>query len=158
MGFTFAKLPEVKDQLRRRRHDPIPVQGRWLTQVLRGHMAYYSVPGNSDAISAFRYPAVASIATATKCRIEATHAAHTAGQTPNDDLVRRRITAGRDEQLVAYGQDRAQPRFSARRWHRVRAHCTNLCTTTASRVLRRWRCGPGARSMASFQAVTLVPG
>jgi hypothetical protein len=50
-----AKLAEIKDQLRCRRHDPIPVQGRWLTHVLRGHMAYYCVPGNSDAISAFRY-------------------------------------------------------------------------------------------------------
>jgi RNA-directed DNA polymerase len=50
-----AKLAEIKDQLRRRRHDPISVQGRWLTQVLRGHMAYYCVPGNSDAVSAFRY-------------------------------------------------------------------------------------------------------
>jgi RNA-directed DNA polymerase len=50
-----AKLAEVKDQLRRRRHDPIPVQRRWLTHVLRGHMAYYCVPGNSDAVSAFRY-------------------------------------------------------------------------------------------------------
>ena len=50
-----AKLAEVKDQLKRRRHDPIPVQGRWLAQVLQGHMAYYAVPGNSDAVSAFRY-------------------------------------------------------------------------------------------------------
>jgi group II intron reverse transcriptase/maturase len=50
-----AKLAEIKDQLRCRRHDPIPVQRRWLTHVLRGHMAYYSVPGNSDAVSAFRY-------------------------------------------------------------------------------------------------------
>jgi RNA-directed DNA polymerase len=50
-----AKLAEVNDQLKRRRHDPIPVQGRWLATVLRGHMAYYAVPGNSDAVSAFRY-------------------------------------------------------------------------------------------------------
>jgi RNA-directed DNA polymerase len=50
-----AKLAEVKDQLKRRRHDPIPVQGRWLATVLQGHMAYYAVPGNSDAVSAFRY-------------------------------------------------------------------------------------------------------
>jgi RNA-directed DNA polymerase len=50
-----AKLAEIKDQLRRRQHDPIPVQRRWLTHVLRGHMAYYCVPGNSDAVSAFRY-------------------------------------------------------------------------------------------------------
>jgi RNA-directed DNA polymerase len=50
-----AKLAEVRDQLKRRRHDPIPVQGRWLAQVLQGHAAYYAVPGNSDAVSAFRY-------------------------------------------------------------------------------------------------------
>ncbi len=50
-----AKLEEVKDQLKRRRHDPIPVQGQWLATVLQGHMAYYAVPGNSDAVTAFRH-------------------------------------------------------------------------------------------------------
>jgi RNA-directed DNA polymerase len=48
-----AKLKQVKDQLRRRRHLPIPEQGRWLASVVRGHLAYYAVPGNSRAISAF---------------------------------------------------------------------------------------------------------
>ena len=42
-----AKLAEVKDQLKRRRHQPIPEQGRWLASVVRGHLAYYAVPGNS---------------------------------------------------------------------------------------------------------------
>jgi hypothetical protein len=50
-----AKLAEVKTQLQWRRHQPIPVQGRWLAQVLQGHMAYYAVPGNSNAVSAFRH-------------------------------------------------------------------------------------------------------
>jgi RNA-directed DNA polymerase len=49
-----AKLKQVKDQLRRRMHLPIPVQGRWLAAVVRGHMAYYAVPGNSRAVAAFR--------------------------------------------------------------------------------------------------------
>ena len=49
-----AKLAEVKDQLRRRRHLPIPVQGQWLGSVVRGHLAYYAVPGNTDAVAAFR--------------------------------------------------------------------------------------------------------
>jgi len=49
-----AKLQEVKDQLRRRRHLPIPEQGRWLESVVRGHYAYYAVPGNDSAIFAFR--------------------------------------------------------------------------------------------------------
>jgi group II intron reverse transcriptase/maturase len=47
------KLRQVKEELRRRRHHPIPEQGRWLGSVLRGHYAYYAVPGNSDAINAF---------------------------------------------------------------------------------------------------------
>jgi RNA-directed DNA polymerase len=49
-----AKLVEVKDQLKRRRHQPIPEQGRWLASVVRGHVAYYGVPGNTDAVRAFR--------------------------------------------------------------------------------------------------------
>jgi RNA-directed DNA polymerase len=48
-----AKLREVKDELKRRRHLSIPEQGQWLGSVLRGHYAYYAVPGNSDAIIAF---------------------------------------------------------------------------------------------------------
>jgi RNA-directed DNA polymerase len=50
-----AKLREVNDQLKRRRHQPIPVQGRWLRSVVQGHLAYYAVPGNTDAVSAFRF-------------------------------------------------------------------------------------------------------
>lgn len=48
-----AKLKQVRDQLKRRRHLPIPVQGRWLGSVVRGHLAYYAAPGNSRAISGF---------------------------------------------------------------------------------------------------------
>jgi RNA-directed DNA polymerase len=50
-----AKLREVKTELRRRRHLPIPEQGRWLSSVLRGHCNYYAVPDNSKALNAFRY-------------------------------------------------------------------------------------------------------
>ena len=49
-----AKLKQVKAELRRRRHWPIPEQGRWLASVLRGHFNYYAVPGNIHAVSAFR--------------------------------------------------------------------------------------------------------
>jgi hypothetical protein len=49
-----AKLQQVNDQLERRRHSPIPDQGRWLASVLRGHFAYYAVPGN-DAPTSFHY-------------------------------------------------------------------------------------------------------
>jgi hypothetical protein len=50
-----AKLREVKDELRRRMHLPIPEQGRWLKQVVTGFFAYHAVPTNSAALSAFRY-------------------------------------------------------------------------------------------------------
>jgi RNA-directed DNA polymerase len=49
-----AKLREVNDQLKRRRHQPIPVQGQWLRSVVQGHAAYYAVPGNTDAVREFR--------------------------------------------------------------------------------------------------------
>ncbi|MHB8290722.1 MAG: group II intron reverse transcriptase/maturase [Acidimicrobiales bacterium] len=49
-----AKLAEVRDQIKRRRHLPIPEQGAWLGSVVRGHLAYYAVPGNTDAVQAFR--------------------------------------------------------------------------------------------------------
>ena len=49
-----AKLREVNDQLKRRRHQPIPEQGRWLGSVVRGHLAYYAVPGNVRAVRSFR--------------------------------------------------------------------------------------------------------
>ena len=49
-----AKLLEVKVQLTRRMHLPVPEQGRWLASVVGGHMAYYAVPGNLQAVEAFR--------------------------------------------------------------------------------------------------------
>jgi hypothetical protein len=49
-----AKLREVKDQLKRRRHQPVPEQGRWLASVVRGYRAYYAVPGNRAAVATFR--------------------------------------------------------------------------------------------------------
>jgi group II intron reverse transcriptase/maturase len=49
-----AKLHALKDELRWRRHLPIPEQGRWLASVLQGHYNYYAVPDNSEALRAFR--------------------------------------------------------------------------------------------------------
>jgi RNA-directed DNA polymerase len=50
-----AKLREIKEQLRKRMHEPIPEQGRWLKQVVTGFFAYYAVPTNAKALSAFRH-------------------------------------------------------------------------------------------------------
>jgi group II intron reverse transcriptase/maturase len=50
-----AKLREVKTELRRRLHAPIPEQGAYLRAVVMGHVRYYGVPMNGSAIGAFRY-------------------------------------------------------------------------------------------------------
>ena len=44
----------MKTELMRRRHLSIPVQGRWLASVMRGHFAYFAVPTNVHALQAFR--------------------------------------------------------------------------------------------------------
>jgi group II intron reverse transcriptase/maturase len=48
-----TKLAEVKDELRRRRHVPIPEVGKYLAAVVRGHAQYYGIKGNSKAIHRF---------------------------------------------------------------------------------------------------------
>jgi RNA-directed DNA polymerase len=48
------KLKAVKAEMKIRRHQSVPEQARWLASVLRGYCAYYGVPGNMDAVQAFR--------------------------------------------------------------------------------------------------------
>ena len=48
-----AKLAEIKMELRKRMHQPIPEQGRWLAQVVRGYFAYHAVPTNRATVAAF---------------------------------------------------------------------------------------------------------
>jgi RNA-directed DNA polymerase len=50
-----AKLAEVKAELRRRMHDPVPAVGKWLRTVIDGHCRYYGVPMNSPALRLFRF-------------------------------------------------------------------------------------------------------
>jgi RNA-directed DNA polymerase len=48
------KILQVKSELRRRMHDPIPEQGAYLRSVVAGHTRYYGVPFNSPSIGIFR--------------------------------------------------------------------------------------------------------
>jgi group II intron reverse transcriptase/maturase len=48
-----AKLQDIKRELRRRLHDPIPEVGQWLRSVVRGHIQYYGVPRNGHALKQF---------------------------------------------------------------------------------------------------------
>jgi RNA-directed DNA polymerase len=49
-----AKLKEIKEALRQRRHQTIPEMGRYLRSVVAGHMRYYAVPMNAVSVSNFR--------------------------------------------------------------------------------------------------------
>ena len=50
-----SKLHEVKAELLKRRHRPIPEQGRWLGSVVRGFFHYHAVPTNFEALKRFRH-------------------------------------------------------------------------------------------------------
>jgi len=63
-----AKLREIKEALRRRMHDSIPAQGKWLAQVVRGYFNYHAVPTNASSLSAFRYHVTDLWRRTLKCR------------------------------------------------------------------------------------------
>jgi group II intron reverse transcriptase/maturase len=50
-----AKLAEVKQELLRRRQQPVSKQGSYVRSVVSGHVRYYGVPMNSPALGAFRF-------------------------------------------------------------------------------------------------------
>jgi RNA-directed DNA polymerase len=49
-----AKLRMINEEMRRRMHQPIPLQGKWLRHVVRGYFNYHAVPTNCRALVAFR--------------------------------------------------------------------------------------------------------
>jgi hypothetical protein len=51
----FHKLDETIRGHVSCRHQPIPVQGKWLGQVVSGYFNYHAVPTNSRALHAFRH-------------------------------------------------------------------------------------------------------
>ena len=53
-----TKLKEIKVELRQRMHWPIPEQGSWLAQVIRGFFAYHAVPSNIAALGKFRHQVI----------------------------------------------------------------------------------------------------
>jgi RNA-directed DNA polymerase len=50
-----AKLKAIKQELRQRMHQSIPVQGKWLGQVVKGYFNFHAVPTNSRALGVFRH-------------------------------------------------------------------------------------------------------
>jgi group II intron reverse transcriptase/maturase len=54
----LKKLKAISEELRRRRHEPIPEQGRYVRAVVQGHVNYFGVPFNSPSIHAFRHQVI----------------------------------------------------------------------------------------------------
>lgn len=54
----LAKLAELRAEMLRRMHDPVPEVGKWLRAVVTGHFRYYGVPMNSPALGLFRFQVV----------------------------------------------------------------------------------------------------
>src|ERR1700681_3761685 len=54
-GRIRVKLQAIKQELRRRMHQPIPQQGRWLQQVVTGYFNYHAVPTNGPTLTAFLF-------------------------------------------------------------------------------------------------------
>jgi RNA-directed DNA polymerase len=50
-----AKLKQIYQELRRRRHLPIPVVGEWLNRVMQGWYQYYAVPYTIADMASFRH-------------------------------------------------------------------------------------------------------
>lgn len=50
-----AKLKRIKQQLRRRMHEPLDQIGKWLQSVAQGYYQYHAVPGNLRAVNTFRH-------------------------------------------------------------------------------------------------------
>ena len=50
----IRKLKELRQEMRRRMHQRLRDQHRWLAAVLRGHYAYFGIPGNSTCLGRFR--------------------------------------------------------------------------------------------------------
>ena len=49
-----SKIKEIRQEIMRRRHIPVPDQGKWLRSVVNGHLNYYAVPGNRQSTDTFR--------------------------------------------------------------------------------------------------------
>ena len=53
-----AKLKAIKVALRKRMHGRVGEVGAWLGRVVQGHDQYFGVPGNSSAMSSYRFAIV----------------------------------------------------------------------------------------------------
>jgi len=49
-----TKVRNVTQELKRRRHEPLSEQGKWIRSVVRGYFNYHAVPGNYHTLDQFK--------------------------------------------------------------------------------------------------------
>ena len=49
-----CEILRLKEELRRRMHEPLAETGKWLQKVVRGYFQYYAVPENMASLGIFR--------------------------------------------------------------------------------------------------------
>ena len=54
VGRRRKKLQAIKQEIRRKMHDPVAQVGGWLRSVLNGYYQYHAVPGNLTVLGRFR--------------------------------------------------------------------------------------------------------
>src|SRR5713101_6226736 len=69
-----AKLKAVREELRRRWHEPVAEVGKWLRSVVQGYFNYHAVPGNIDSLQSFRAQVVWHWSRALQRRVSAVRA------------------------------------------------------------------------------------
>src|SRR5665647_2730604 len=105
-----AKLQAVKQELRRRMHQPIPTQGQWMKQVVTGYLNYHAVPTNGRALATFRYRVIDLWARTLRRRVQKDHTAwERIRRLANDFLPKPRILHPWPEKRFAVRHPRWEP-------------------------------------------------
>lgn len=105
-----AKLQAVKQELRRRMHQPIPTQGQWLKQVVTGYFNYHAVPTNGRALATFHFRVVDLWARTLRRRSQKDHTAwQRIRRLANDFLPKPRILHPWPEKRFAVRHPRWEP-------------------------------------------------
>jgi len=62
------KIAEVKEEFYRRKHDPVPEQGKWVCSAVNGYFNYAAVPYNKESVDVFRTEVIKSWRAALRSR------------------------------------------------------------------------------------------
>ena len=159
-----AKLKEIKEGLRKRRHEPPSRQGQWLGQVVQGWFNYHAAPTNIRVLSAFRFNVVdlwrrslRRLARRTSRHGKGSKVSRVNGCLLPRSSIRGRLTASasntrggsRMRESRPYGSERGA--FSNGRPYRDRAPTSAMRSRRRSGVAAPGRCSRQPRARSAFR-------